>query len=330
MSNMRNAGRRTLRQPGMWERIYQLFYLLKNTASIVGRDPGIVKPTMVKVIYGIVEEVIFFAGLVLILFGQFASGIGLVVLSVLLYTYKYLFHARMEMRQSWLASEIIQGRSGSKADAIAVVKKNKRVYRIIGVLNFFGKRLEKAQRKGKSGFLGIIVRLFFAAAMGMWDLVSHYLLPAAVVDGYGFSDGIDSMGRLKNHVPESLTGVFGIDVAGHAVGALMSPIYFLLTLGGIALAWFVGDAIPIFYVPNIIAGLGLELPPDLPYEFISWNVLPLLVLEFIAKFMSIVVDRVTSSFKVLYFTLFYMRITHNERIASDMRESLDSYLTMQK
>lgn len=329
MSSRRNAGRRTLRQPGVWERIWQLFYLLKNTASIVGRDPGIMKPTFVKVLYGIVEEIVFFAGLVLVLVGQIAGGIALIVLSILLYVYKYFFHARLEMRQSWLASEIIQGRSGSTSEAVARVKQNKRVYRLIGVLNFFGKRLEKAQRSGKSGFLGIVVRLFFSAAMAMWDLVSHYLLPAAVVDGYGFSDGIDSMGRLKNHVPESLAGVFGIDIAGHAVGALMAPVYFLVTLAGLGLAAVMGDAVPLFYVPNIIEAFGVELPPDLPYEFISWNVLPLIAVEFFAKFASIVIERVTSSFKVLYFTLFYMRITHNDRIVSDMRESLDSYLTME-
>lgn len=274
---------------------------------------------------GLVEEVAFFAGVLLVIAGSFGTGALLILISGVLYLYKYFFHARLEMRRSRLAADSIEGRPASRDDARAATRQNKRVYRVIAVLSYVANKLGKAQNKGgKSGIVGLIMRVMVAGILEFRDLVSHYLLPAAVIDGYGISDGVDSMKRLQDNVPETLVGVFGIDVASHAVGAIMGPIHLLILAVGVGLGFLVGDGMSAFYLPQLVEQFGGSAA-DLP----GINIFPLIVAIFITKFASIVVDRVTTSVKVLYFTLFYMRITHNDRIASDMRASLDSYLKME-
>lgn len=42
-----------------------------------------------------------------------------------------------------------------------------------------------------------------------------------------------------------------------------------------------------------------------------------------------VLDRLTNSVKVIYFSIFYMRITHVEAIIPEIRGELDAYLRME-
>ena len=40
-------------------------------------------------------------------------------------------------------------------------------------------------------------------------------------------------------------------------------------------------------------------------------------------------ERTTTTVKVIYFTVFYMRITHGDAIIDEIRGELDSYLRME-
>jgi len=43
----------------------------------------------------------------------------------------------------------------------------------------------------------------------------------------------------------------------------------------------------------------------------------------------VVLDRLTNSVKVIYFSIFYMRITHADSIIPEIRDELDAYLRME-
>ena len=328
MSQRRRGGMATLRMPSMSERIAQLGYLLKHTFKMVGREPGIVRPTVVKAIYGCIEETVFFLGIFLLPFGQWGPGIGLILISVILYVYKYFFHARLESRQSWFAAQVVQGKSLDRDAAKARVAEQRRAVRMIALFNFIAKRIEKAQRKGKKG--GLLIRLAAGAMLAVWDLASHYLLPAVVVDGYSVGEGIETMKRLKERVPETLMGVFGIDIAGHAVGTLLAPVYFVFFLVGVGLGFLVGEAVPAFYLGNFAELLAEFEPPihvDTALHF-SW--LPLLIVIWLSKFGGIILERITTSVKVIYFTIFYMQISHPDRISGEMRDDLLKFIKLEE
>jgi hypothetical protein len=316
----------TLRKPGFGERLKQLAYLLKHTFTIVGRDPGIVRPWVRMTIYGLVLTCLFFGAITAFIVGANGTGMLLLLAAIVLFIYRYFFDARQELRQAWLVSEALKGEKRSATEAGARVKELAWTARKIALIDLLvAWMMSMARSNGKAGTL---VRLFMRGLEEVWDLVNNYLLPSAAVDGYGIRESVSRMGTLKDNVPETLAGVFGIDIAARAVGSIMVPIYALLFVGSILLGLWVGDAVPAFYagdaremLNNVEAGF---LPDEMHF---SW--LPLLIAIWLGKLGSVVLDRLTNSVKVIYFSIFYMRITHARDIIPEIRDELDSYLRME-
>ncbi len=313
-----------LRKPGIGERLIQLVYLLKHTFTIVGRDPGILRPWVRMAIYSLVMSSLFFAAVIAFVVGGYVTGGILIGISVLMFLYKFFYFVRQEMRQSWLVTEALKGERRSAAEAKARIKSLIWTCRKIALIDLAVAWILNMSRKG--GKSGRLVRLLLRGIEEVWDLVNHYLLPSAAVDGLGISDGISRMHRLKDNVPETLAGVFGIDVAGRAVGTIMAPVYLVLIIGSVALGLWIGEGIPAFYAGNLAA--LLEHPEPLP-DTLHFNWLPLLLALWLGKTGSVILERVTASVKVIYFSIFYMRITHVEDIIPEIREQLDSYLRME-
>lgn len=316
----------TLRKPGFGERLRQLAYLLKHTFTIVGRDPGIIRPWVRMTVYGLVLTCLFFGAVTAFIVGANGTGMLLLLVSIMLFVYRYFFDTRQELRQSWLVSEALKGERRSAEEASARVKALAWTARKIALIDMLVAWLmSMARRSGKAGAL---VRLVMRGLEEVWDLVNNYLLPSAAVDGHGIRDSVSRMGTLKDNVPETLAGVFGIDIAARAVGSIMAPLYFVLFVGALALGLWVGDAVPAFY-----AGDARELFDEVEAGFLpeqmhfSW--LPLLIALWLGKLGGVVLDRLTNSVKVIYFSIFYMRITHAEDIVPEIRGELDAYLRME-
>lgn len=314
-----------LRKPGFGERLRQLGYLFKHTFTLVGRHPGIVRPLVRMSLYGVVMASIFFCAL--LAFGLDANGAGvlLLLLAIVLFIYKFFYYNRQELRQSWLAAEMLQGRKRSPVEAAARVKDLTWTARKLALIDMLVARLAQVARGEKAGF---IVRMFAGALVEVWDLVNHYLLPSAAVDGLGIRDGVSRMYKLRDNVPETLAGVFGIDIAARAVGAIMGPVYLLLILGSGALGLWIGNDLPAFHVgeaAGLLGQLGIEADPDTLY--FAW--LPTLIALWIGKLGSVVLERTSTTVKVVYFTTFYMRITHSDAIIDEIRGELDGFLKME-
>jgi len=316
-----------LRKPGIGERLGQLGYLLKHTFTIVGRDPGILRPWVRMAIYGMVMATLFFAGVFAIVVGARAFGGLLIAASALMFVYKFFYYVRQELRQSWLVSEALQGRTRSADEAKARVRELRPTYRRIALIDMLVAWILSMARKSDKA--GALVRLLMRGLEEVWDLVNHYLLPTTAVDGCNVREGIGRMKVLKDNVPETLTGVFGIDIAARAVGTIMAPIYFLLVLGAIALGLWVGDSVAAFHFGDIREMLGDDVDADFLPEVMHFSWLPLLIALWFGKLGSVVLERVTTSVKVIYYSIFYMRITHIESIVPEIRGELDSYLRME-
>lgn len=316
----------TLRKPGFGERLKQLAYLLKHTFTIVGRDPGIIRPWVRMTIYGLVLTSLFFGAITAFIVGANGTGMLLLLVSIALFVYRYFFDTRQELRQAWLVTEALKGEKRSASEAGARVKQLAWTARKIALVDMLVAWLMSMSRG--SGKVGALVRLFMKGLEEVWDLVNNYLLPSAAVDGYGIRESVSRMGTLKDNVPETLAGVFGVDIAARAVGSIMAPVYLVLFVGALALGLWVGEAVPAFYagdarelLDNVEAGF---LPEQMHF---SW--LPLLVALWLGKLGGVVLDRLTNSVKVIYFSIFYMRITHAEDIVPEIRGELDSYLRME-
>ena len=68
--------------------------------------------------------------------------------------------------------------------------------------------------------------------------------------------------------------------------------------------------------------------PDFPIQTLQFSWVPLVAAIFIGKLFSGFFERLVTSVKVIYFTVFYTKITHPDSIAEDLREELVNYLKL--
>jgi len=305
------------------DRLHRIGYLLKHTVTVVGRDADIVTPWAWMVGYAVVMTTAFFVGVVGAVLQSFAIGAAGFGVAVAMFFYKYLFYNYREVGQSWLVYETISGRDRSYADAKAEAKRRKSgVWKLAGLDLLMAYLVSQRDNESK-GIFSWLVNLFLAGLEEVWDLVNHYMLPAIAIDGLTLTDGVTKMKDLRNQVPETLTGVFGIDFIGRVVGQVTGALYFVLVLVAVGGSYFGAGVLPeaftFTFANNPIGGGPLVL-----------NVLPLIAGLYVGKVAGVIFERTVTSVKVIYFTIFYTQITHPDRIADDLRPQLVQYLRMEE
>ncbi|MQM36406.1 hypothetical protein KBTX_00390 [wastewater metagenome] len=320
-----------MQQPGVRERLWQLAYLLKHTFAVVGRHPGIVRPWGYMAVYATVMVSVFFAAIAAIAMDHGGTGTLLLVLAVVLFFYKFFFYNRLEIQQSWLVAEAVQGRSPESTEARAHARSCRHGYRRLALLDMvFGFVASRRNSNSeKSGLISGLVTAMLAGLTEVWDLVNHYLLPAIAVDGVGVREGISQMRDLRDRVPESLVGVFGIDLAARAAGTLVAPLYLLAAVVAVLWGLWIGDGMSAFYAGSLRAALGDFGAGWLPDGPLHFNWLPALVAIWLCKGFSAMFERLVTSVKVVYFTVFYMRITHPGDLDPAVRDELEAYLRLE-
>jgi hypothetical protein len=161
----------------------------------------------------------------------------------------------------------------------------------------------------------MLIRVFIAGLEEVWDLANHYLLPSVAVDKLDITEAIKEMKKLKDRVPESLVGIFGIDFLGKVVRHVTIPAYIILFIISAALGYFGSDFFP---SSTITIGGDNVVITFIPIIFALW----------IGKLFSNFFERTVTGIKVIYFTVFYTKITHPERIREDMQDELVNYLKL--
>lgn len=314
------------RKPGLRERFAQMSYLLKHTATIVGRDRDILTPPIRTILFSVVLVTLFFAMIAAYVIGS--SGIGTVLLLIWLgaWIYHFFYFNRQELALSWLVFETAAGRDRSFPEATDHAGTLGGQIRILALLDMAAAWI--ASRRGNSNENGFLTNLVLGAMTEGWDLVNHFLLPAFAIDGVGFREGMGKLRATRENVPETLVGVFGIDVIGRVVATIVAPLYTLLVLVGLILGVLAGGAMPSAFA----AGPLGEVLPSTSFDYLpvsadsAFNWFPMFVCIFLGKLVSSAFKRVVTAVKVIYFTLFYARILHIEELAPDIRDDLESYL----
>lgn len=304
------------------DRLSRVAYLLKHTFTVVGRDTDIITPLVAMVVYTSVMVTAFFVGVgAIFVEAGVVSAVGFGV-AVLLYLYKFFYFNYKEVGQSWLVYETICGRDRSYGDAKQKAKDRKWGVRKLAFFDMMMVHL-MSQRKEKGGWGQKLINLFLKGLSEVWDLVNHYMLPAIAIDNLSLTDGVKQMKQLRNQVPKTLTGVFGIDFIGRLVGQINGTIYVVLFLLAAAAGYFGPGALPEAFSFTIPENPVTEAP-------VLVNVLPLVVLIYIGKVIGAAFERFVTSVKVIYFTIFYTQITHQDQIAEDLQSELVRYLKMEE
>lgn len=298
-------------------------YLLKHTFTVVGRDTDIARPWVGMMVYAVIMVTAFFGGFIAAFAGARGAGMGAMGGAVLMFLYKYFFYNYKEMAQSWLVYETICGRDRSYADAKAAAKERKSGVRKLAGLDMLMAYLMSQRGDENKGMGAKLINMFLSGLNEVWDLVNHYMLPAIAIDELTLTEGGKKMKSLRNQVPETLTGVFGIDFIGRIVGQVTGSLYTSLVLVSIGAMYLGGESLPeafrFTFQENPLGSGPLVI-----------NVLPLIVGIYVAKLVGAMFERTITSIKVIYFTIFYTQITHEDRIAEELRPQLVRYLRMEE
>ena len=303
------------------DRMGSIFQLFANTFTVIGRDADILKPLYRMLAYNFVMISSFFYALFSIWY-DLPFTFLMFTFGFLLFAYKYFYYSRQETRMSWIIYESITGNEPTYKQSVDVTKQLKSQIRKIAWMDI-GMAVANNKAKSGKGFLSTVIKYFLKRMNEVWDLVNHYLIPSVAIDKLDIKPAIEEMKTLKDRVPETLLGVFGIDFLGKVVIKVVAPVYTILILVSIAAGVYFHE-----YMPSYELSLGDS--SDLPIDSIMFSWIPLIGAVYIGKLFSSYFERIVTTVKVIYFTIFYTKITHSEEIADDLQEELNDYLRLDK
>lgn len=242
--------------PSHKARLTQLGYLFKHTLTIFGRDLSIVRPIVKMIVYACAMLAVLFTGLVFVLYHHSGGG-WLLFVGALLFAYKFFYYNRVSLVLSRMVYVTATGGDAQAQKARQQLTGLHRQVFVLGLLDMMIAWIRSS--KNKQG--GIVKNLLLGGIAGLGDLVSHFLLPVFAVDKHGLRDSLGTLRTLKNNIPDPLSDVFGIAIMGRLVAAIMSSLYVIGIVGGIALGLFWGGHMPAGFSGGEIGAL-LPVPDD--------------------------------------------------------------------
>ena len=307
---------RSFKKKPFKDRLKDTGFLIKNSFKIIGKDDDIKTPTFHMI--GLTSLIIIFiysAILTFILGKLVGLGVFLLIITLfILIPYRFFYNVRQKADQSWIVYNTICGKDISYEDAHKHTKLEKGNLRIIAFIDIIMSYV-KNQKSRKKGITGILINLFLSFLDEVWDLLSHYMLPAIVIEQKSLKKIIPEIKSLKDNVPATLTGVFGIDFVGNVVGSLFGGIFFIALLSSVGVGYLIANftELTVITISN--------------FSF-SW--VPVFIMLFIVSIVGGIYKKLVESIKVIYFTIFYTSIMRPLDISGDLRNELTNFLTMQK
>jgi len=295
------------------DRLKDTAFLLKHTFTVVGKDEDIKTPTIRMGILTSIIITLVYSSFLLFFLGSIGYGVLVLLFTLfILIPFRFFFDTIQSASQSWIVYNTICGKDISFQDAHNHTKKQKGRLRLVALVDLLV-AYANSQRGDKKGFVGVLVSIFLAALREVWDLLKHYLIPSIVIEQKPLKETIPKIKALRNNVPATLTGVFGIDFVGNVVSSLFGIVFIIMLALSVGLGYLIG-----LYTQATVVTLGT-------FSF-SWA--PILALLFITSLVGGVFKKIVQSIKVIYFTIFYTSIMQPKNITEDMRGELTRYLLM--
>jgi hypothetical protein len=305
---------RTASKRSFQETLKSTLYLLKYSFTIIGKNTGIVRPTVYLGLMSLLMTTLFFTAMACFFSGSnvLAGVIALTVLILFLIPLRFFIRTFLKAIQSWMSYRTITGQPVFYAEARSHTMRHTRGLMFLGFVDLIVAFINR-KKSQKDGISGMIAGILLSALSEVWDLLNHYMIPAVVVEGKPLKESLPEIKAIRDNVPATLTGVFGLDFAGDALRGLMFLPYLLVLAIGAGLGYLLG---PVF--PTASWTLGGHA--------ICW--VPVLATLYLNFCIGGVLKACVESVKAIYFTIFYTTIMHEDRIPEVYREQLTGYLRM--
>lgn len=301
------------------DRLKSVWSLFKHTFTIIGHDEDILVPWYRLLIYNAVMVIAFFYGwlgwwLELPLEGW------MFFLAIVLFIYKYFYYNKQEMRMSWIVYETVIGNDPDYSSAVTACKPMKSQTRKLAWLDIGMAAVNKGKFVG-GGVVKMLINLVISGVGEVWDLINHYLLPSMAIDKLDITPGVKKMKKLKDQVPESLVGVFGIDFLGSITRQIVVPVYLVLGVLAIGLGVGLGSYLPSTEIQGTEGAAYW-------FETLQFTWIPVVIALMLGKLFSNFIAQTVTAVKVVYFTIFYTKITYPDRIKPELQAELVDYLKL--
>lgn len=296
-------------------RVKDTFFLLKNTFTLFGKEKDLKTPLIKMILYSVLMIAIGFASVLTFLIGKYVLlGVLGLLLTFILLLYRFFYDIKQKACLSWLTYNTISGRDISLEDSYQHIEKEGAKLKKVGFVDLLIK-FAGSQRGRGEGIKGFLINLFLTGLLEVWDLLSHYMLPAVVIEGKKLKETIPKIKTLRSNVPATLTGVFGIEFVGNVIDYLLFPLYILFLI--------------------VSVGIGYLLAPLMEFSVItifgfSFSWIPVYIMMALIFTIGAGIGRAVKAVKSIYFTIFYTAITEPDAIVPSIRDEVTRYLKMEK
>ncbi len=291
---------------GFFDFLHDTIGLTKNTFTIVGKNPEILKPTFAQIKIGLLFLFLLVASaLTAFLFDGAIQGAAVIVFFVFLLLAFPLFpFIRMYYKaaQSWIVYNAFTGKQATYQDGLRRASQNKGdiiTLAIFDILaNALAGRLKGGTGKGGLvwGIVNVIMWIIGRVVEEAWDLVGHFLLPASIIQEKKVTEVLPELKNIRKNATGALAGVLGFDFAGDLIRGYITAILIVFLI----ISVFVASA------------------------FNNW------ILFLVVLILVLAVNAAAKTFidmtKTIYFTLFYMAVTMPMKIKPEYRQEVTNYL----
>ena len=255
------------------------------------------------------------------LFYWFHPGWGILLLIfflLVLLPYAFFFHIKKRACICYLTYAQITQRKATIADAQNVARQQKWNLRLFGFVELALSRATSAIGQSASyGLFHFLVASAMTILEGVIEVAESYLLPTLMIENIPLKAAAEKLKSLKSHVPEVLTGTFGLDIFGGVASAMLRLVYSAMIFVGALLAYFLPKLIPTF--PCVV----LHSSGHAEYHiFIFPVILAVVLISFIKRVIRIIV----TSMQATSFSIFYTLINKPSELSPEMKQKVVEYL----
>jgi hypothetical protein len=299
---------RAVAQRSIGEKFQDTLFLLKNTYSLLGRNPALLKPVTQIILVSLILSTLFWGSILSLFLVTKTVAVGLVgvLIAFILYFWSFFYFTELKLRLSWLACTTACGTKPAFEQSQRMADSVGDKIRLLAFIDMFFKYLGSIRDTEKQGMWGAIksflINLILEGAIEIWDLVNHYLIPAIAIDRLTLKTAVVQIKDLRNHVPSVLMGVFGIDFVGDVIAWIVAPMYgTLITIAGVLILLLHPEQVQV--VATII-----------------------IIVAYIGTISHQILAAIVEATKIIYFTLFYTVLRHADQLDSDMKQKANAFL----
>jgi hypothetical protein len=232
--------------------------------------------------------------------------------------YAFFFHIKKRACICYLTYAQITCRKATVADAQNVARQQKWNLRLFGFVELALSRANSAIGQSTGyGLFHFLVAGAMAILEGAFEVAESYLLPTLMIENIPLKAAADKLKSLKSHVPEVLTGTFGLDIFGGVASAMLRLVYSAMIFAGALLAYFLPKLIPT--LPCVV----LHSSGHAEYHiFIFPVILAVVLISLIKRVIRIIV----TSMQATYFSVFYTLINKPSELSPEMKQKVVEYL----